>query len=94
MVKVDLGYGDGEVDADSKSSDASEQTDQDEQAAQEFSEGREIGRPARKTEALDELNVMVKSAKNFVVSVAHHDSAEGQAHNEQRNGLQAIEVAQ
>jgi hypothetical protein len=38
--------------------------------------------------------MVVESAEDFVISVADHDGAEGEAHDEEREGLQAVEVAQ
>ena len=83
VVEVHLGDGDGEIDADGKSSHAREQAQQDEQAAKEFSEGRKIGGPGRESEAGDELSMVLQSAENFVVSVTGHDGAESEAHNEE-----------
>ena len=94
VVEVHLGDGDGHVDADGASSHASEQAQQDEQAANEFGEGGEVGGPGRESEAGDNLSMVVKSAEDFVISVADHDRAEGEAHDEEREGLQAVEVAQ
>ncbi len=92
-MKMNLGDGDAEIDADSKSGGASEQADQDKDAAEELGEGGEISRPAGKAEAFDELNVMVKAAENFVISVADHDGADGETHDEKCQRLQTIEVA-
>jgi hypothetical protein len=94
VVKVNLGDGDGQIDANGESGRTGEQTEQDEQAAKEFGEGGEVGGPARETEGGDEVGVVVKSAEDLVVSVADHDSAKSEAHDEEREGLQAIEVAQ
>jgi hypothetical protein len=74
-VEVHLGDGDGEIDADGKSSYASEQAQQDEQASKELGEGRKIRGPGRESEAGDDLRMMLQSAENFVVSVADHDCA-------------------
>jgi len=92
VVEVDLGDGYGQIDADGKSSHASEQAQQDEQAAEEFSEGREVGGPGRESEAGDELGVVLQSAENFVVSVIDYDGAKSEAHHEERERLQAVEV--
>ena len=93
VVEVDLGDGYGQIDADGKSSHAGEQAQQDEQAAKEFSEGREVGGPGRESEAGDELSVVLQSAENFVVSVIDYDGAKSEAHHEERERLQAVEVA-
>ncbi len=94
VVEVHLGDGDGKIDADRESGDSGEQTDEHENTAKEFGKCGKIGGPAGKTEAGDELNVVMKSAENFVISVAGHDGAEGQTHYQKGEGLQAIEVAQ
>src|SRR5580700_5624651 len=92
-MEVHLDYGDGEVDADSEGRDACEQAEQDKDGAKEFGEGRDVGGPGRETEAGDKLSVVVESAENFVVSVDEHDGAQGEAHDEECEKLQAIEVA-
>ena len=93
-MKVYFGDGNGEIDADGESSDAGKEPDQHEQAAKEFGEGREVGGPAGQSEAGDELYVVVKSAEDFLISVADHDGAQGETHDEQCQRLQTIEVAQ
>jgi len=94
VVDVHLGDGDGEIDADGKSSHPSEQAQQQEQTAKEFSEGRKVSGPGGESEAGDELGVVMESAENFVVSVVKHNRAQGEAHDEESEGLQAIKVAQ
>jgi hypothetical protein len=37
--------------------------------------------------------MMLESAENFVVTMTEHDGAKSEAHDEQREGLQAVEVA-
>jgi hypothetical protein len=93
IMEVHLGDGDGEIDADAKSSNAGEQAEQQEQSAEELSKGRDVGGPARESEAGDEVGVVMESAENLVVSMDKHDGAESEAHDEEREGLQAIEVA-
>jgi hypothetical protein len=94
VVEMDLQDGDGEIDADSDGGDAGEQAQQQEQAAEEFGEGGKISAPGWKPEMGDHINVVVESAENLVVSVDKHDGAESETHDEEREGLQAIEVAQ
>src|SRR5216684_3515707 len=94
VMQVDFEDGDGEIDADGKSSHPSEQAQQDEQAAKEFREGGEVGGPSREPEAGDKLSMVVKSAENLVVAVVEHDGAQGEAHDKECEGLQAVEVAQ
>jgi len=92
-VDVIFGDGDGEIDADSECRDAGEEAEQDEQGAKEFGEGGDVGGPGGETEAGNKLGVVVESAENFVVSVEEHDEAQGEAHDEEGEGLQAVEVA-
>ena len=94
IVEVHLGDGDGQIDANTESSDASEQSQQDKHAAEELGEGGEVGGPGGESEAGDELRMVVQSAEDFEGSVTNHDGAEGKAHDEEGEGLQAIEVAQ
>ena len=83
VVDVDFGDGDAKVYADGKGGNASEQAQQDEQAAKEFGEGGEVGGPSREPEAGDKLSMVVKSAENLVVSVVEHDGAQGEAHDKE-----------
>jgi hypothetical protein len=93
VVEVHFGNGDGEIDADGKGGDASEEAEQNEQPAEELREGGEISRPARKSEAGDQVRVVVKATENLVVTVDEHDGTQGETHEKEREGLQAIEVA-
>jgi hypothetical protein len=93
VVEVNFGDGDRQINADGEGGYAREQAEQDEDAAEEFCERREIAGPGWEPEAGDELSVVVESAENFVVSVAEHDCAERKAHDEKRERLQAIKVA-
>jgi len=83
VVEVDFDDGDAEVDTDGKSSHASEQAQQDEQAAEEFGEGGEVGGPGRESEAGYKLSMVVESPENLVVSVVEHDGAQGEAHDQE-----------
>jgi hypothetical protein len=93
-VNVEFGDGDGQIDADSEGCDASEEAEQDEEASKEFGEGGNVGGPGGEPEAGDKLSVVVESAENFVVSMDEHDGAQGEAHDEECEGLQSVEVAQ
>src|SRR5579862_2977013 len=93
VVPVNFDNGDNHIDADGKSRRASEKADQNEQAAEELGESGEIGAPPGEAEALHNLNVVMKSAKNLVVSMHREDYAKGEAHDEEREWLQTIEVA-
>ena len=94
IVEMNLDDGDGQINADGKGSHASEEPQQDKEAAKEFGEGGKVSAPGGKSEAGHELNVVVKAAENFVVSVVEDDGAKDEAHDEEREGLKAIEVAQ
>jgi hypothetical protein len=94
IVEVHLGDGDGQVDADGSSGHTGEEAEQNEKAAKELGKGRQIGGPGREPEAGDELGMVVESAENLVEAVDSHDGAEGDTHDKEREGLQAIEVAQ
>src|SRR5580700_5217321 len=93
VVEVHLGDGDGEIDADAKSGNAGEQAEQHEESAEELGKGGEVGRPAGKSEAGDQVSVVMKSAENLVITVGEHNRAQGEAHHQKREGLQAIKVA-
>jgi hypothetical protein len=94
IVKVNFCDGDGEIKANGECGGACKETDNHQQAAEEFGEGREIGGPRGKSEAGDELSMVMKSAEDLLISMANHDGAEGKTHDEEREGLQTIEVAQ
>jgi hypothetical protein len=94
VVKVNFRYGYGQIDANGECSCASKQAEQNEQAAKELGKGREVSSPCGKPEAGHELSVVMKAAENLLISVADHDSAKGEAHDEKRERLQAIQVAQ
>lgn len=81
IVEVHFCDCDGKIDTDRKGRNASEQAYQNEQATKKFRERGKIGAPSRKPEAGDELNVVVKPAKNLVVPVVKHDGAECEAHD-------------
>ena len=94
IVEVHLGDGYAQVDADREGSEASEQAQQHEEATQELGKGREIGSPGGQSKAGDQLRMVVKTTEDFGVSVADHDGAQSQAHDEECERLQAIEIAQ
>lgn len=94
VVKVNFGDGDGQIDADGQSSRASEQPGENEQAAKELGKGREVRAPGGQPEAGNELSVVVKSSENLLISVAYHNGAKSEAHDEERKRLQTIKVAQ
>ena len=94
VVKVNFGDGDTQIDANGKGSRASEEAQQHEHATKELGKGREVCGPSRQSKAGDELSVVVKAAKNFLITVAHHDGAKCEPHDEQRKWLETIKVAQ
>ena len=94
IVEVYFGDGDAKIDADGKSSAAGEEADKHEQAAKKFGERGDIGQPGGNPQAGNEVSMLLKSAEDLMVSVAHHDSAKGKTHHQECQGLQPIEVAQ
>jgi hypothetical protein len=94
IVQVHLPDRDAEIYADGKSRDAGEESRQDEQAAQEFREGRNVAQPAGKTETGHEIGVVMQAAENVMVAMHDHDGAQGEAHEKKREWLQAFRVAQ
>jgi hypothetical protein len=94
LVEMHFGDGDRQIDADSKGRKASKQADQNEQAPKKFGEGREISAPCWQAEAGDELSMMMKAAENLLVSVADHDCAKDETHDQKRERLQTIKIAQ
>jgi hypothetical protein len=93
IMKVHLRDRYGHIDADGEGGNASEQSEKNEDASEEFCERRQIAGPGWESEAVDELSMVLQSSENLVVSVAEHDGTEGQAHDEERERLQAVEVA-
>ena len=94
IVEVHLGDGDRHVDANRKSSHPSEQAEQNQQTTEKFGEGGKVCTPGGKAQAGDELNMVLKAAKDFMVSVVENNGAEHEAHHEKCERLQAIKVAQ
>lgn len=93
-MEVDFRNRNGKINADSESRGAGEQANEDEQPAEELGEGGKIGGPGGKSEAGDEVSMLLKSAENLVISVSDHDGAKRKAHDKKCEGLQSIEVAQ
>ncbi len=94
IMEVNFGDGDGQIDAYGKGGGAGEEADDHEQSAKEFAEGGEIAHPCGQPQAGDEMNVLLQAVENFMITVADHDGAEGETHDQKREGLQSIEVAQ
>ena len=88
---MDFPDGYAQIDTDGEGGEASEESGQNHQAAKELSLG---GPPQRQSEARDKLRGIMKSAKDLVASVADHNGAKRQTHDEQSERLQTIEVAQ
>jgi hypothetical protein len=94
ILKMNFRNGNAHVDANGESGEARKQAGQNQQATEEFRKGGKVGRPPGQSQALHKLNMVMKPAKNFAVSVGDHHCAECQAHDEQREWLQTVEVAQ
>lgn len=93
-MEVDFRNGNGKINADSESRGAGEQANEDEEPAEELGEGGKIGGPGGKSEAGNEVSMLLKSAEDLVISVSDHDGAKRKAHEKKCEGLQSIEVAQ
>jgi hypothetical protein len=94
IVQVHFPDRDDEIYADGESRDAGKESRQDEQAAEEFREGRNIAQPVGETETGHEVGVVMQASENFVVAMHDHNGAEGEAHEKKREWLQAFRVAQ
>jgi hypothetical protein len=93
IVEVHFDDGDHEIDADGKRGHAGEQAQQHEQTAKELTKRGKIGAPGGESGAGEKLSVMAEAAENLVISVVEHDGTQREAHNEECEGLQAVEVA-
>lgn len=94
IVNMHFGDSGGHVDANRECRGAGEETDKNQQTSEELCKRREICRPAGQAETLHKLNMVMKSAENFVITVDDKNNAQGQAHNKKGKRLQTIEVAQ
>jgi len=94
VVQMHLPDGDRQVNANRECRSSSEESGKDEQAAEEFRKGRNITEPRRQAEAGDKLRVVMQSAKHLVIAMSGHDRAQRQAHHQQSQRLQTIEVTQ
>jgi hypothetical protein len=93
VMEMHFRDGDRHIDADGEGGGAGKETDENERPAKELGKGGEISSPGGQAKAVNELSVVLKAAENFVVSVTNHDSAQSEAHHQQRERLQTIEVA-
>ncbi len=94
IVNMHFRDGNGHVDENGESGSTGEKTDENQQASEELCKRREICGPARQAETRHKLNVVMKSAENFVITVDSHNYTQRKAHHEQGKRLQTIEVAQ
>ena len=94
VVPMSFPDSDEHINGNGAGGDSGEEPGQDEQSAQEFGERRNVAEPVREAKRMDEINVVVQPAEDIVISVHDHDCANCQAHDEQAEGLQAVEVAQ
>src|SRR5580693_2398326 len=65
VVPMDFPDGYAQIDTDGEGGQASEESDENHEAAKELSEGRQVGRPSGQSEAGDKLSVMMKSAEDL-----------------------------
>jgi len=94
VVEVHFGDGYGEVDAEGEGGDTRKQARQHQQATHELGEGGDVGGPGGESEAGDEVGMVMESTEYLVVSVGEHDGSKSDAHDQERKGLQTIEVTQ
>jgi hypothetical protein len=94
IMKVDFGNGDAHINAQGEGSDAGKEADKDQYAAKEFGESGEVSAPGGKAEAGNELNVVMETAENFMIAVDKENNTKDEAQDQEREGLQTIEVAQ
>ncbi len=87
VVEMNFRNGHTQIDADGESGGAGEQTNQDEQTTEKLGEGGKIGGPGGKSEAGDEVSMLLKSTENLVISVTDHDGAQGETHDKKRERL-------
>lgn len=85
---------DRKIDADRESGRAGEKSYKNQQAANEFGERRDISQPRRQAEVSDHLRSLMKASEDFVKAMGRHNHSQGQAHDEESEWLQTIEVAQ
>jgi hypothetical protein len=94
IVQVHLPDRDNEVHADGESRDPGKESRQNEEAAQELREGRNVAHPLGQTKTCHEFGVLMQAAENFVVAMHDHNRAESETHDKKRKGLQAFRVEQ
>ncbi len=85
---------DEEIDQQDEGGGASEESRQNQNAAQKLGEGRDIAQPCGQSQAGDELRMVLQASEDLMVTVGDHDHSQGQTHHHKSKGLQAIEVAQ
>ena len=93
-MPVNLCYGHAHIDADGDRRTASEKPGNQQNSTEEFYERRNVAEPSGYAEARHELCMMMKPAKNFVISVHHHDDSEHNPQHEECQGLNSIKEAE
>ena len=80
------------VDCDKKCGEASEETEDEKNAAYEFGVGRDVSEPIGEAEGRDVVCIVMQSAEwqDFLISVDRHRNAEDETHEKRAGGLQAI----
>ena len=94
IVQVHFPDRDDEIYADGESRDPGKESRQNEEAAQELREGRNVAHPLGQTKTRHEFGVLMQASENFVVAMHDHNGAEGETHEKKRKWLQAFRVAQ
>ncbi len=94
IVEVDFCNGNNQINADRESRSPGEQAKEHQQTAEKLGESGKISGPGRKSEAGNEVSVLLKPAENLVIAVSDHDGAKRETHDKKREGLQSIEITQ
>ena len=94
IVQVHFPDRNHQIDADGECRSSGEESDQNEQSANKFGKGGQVGGPARQSQAGDKLHVVMEPSEDLVISVSDHDGTQREAHGEESEWLQTIEVAQ
>src|SRR6266849_7751623 len=94
VVQVHFPDRNRQIDADGECRSPGEESDQNEQAANKFGQGGQVGSPAGQSQAGYKLHVVMEPSEDLVIAVSDHDGAQREAHGEESDWLQTIEVAQ
>jgi len=94
IVQVHFPDRNHQIDADGECRRPGEESNQNEQASKKFGKGGQVSGPTGQSQAGYELYVVMEPSEDFVIAVSDHDGAQREAHGEESEWLQTIEVAQ